>query len=305
MIAAMDLGAIAAFVAAADGRSFTAAGKGLGITASGISKAISRLEDELHVRLFNRSTRSISLTADGESLYARCKQILSDLDDAKVAMLQAQSTPSGKLRVSMPAIFGRIRVIPAITAFMQRYPLVSIEADVSDRMVDVVEEGYDVVIRIGDLPDNRMVARPLTSTRFVVCGTPGYLSKYPVPNHPEDLKSHSCVQFISPQTHRIMDWMFLEEGRTFAHVPTGALSLDSGDAIVDAALCDAGLVYVQDYMAEAGFDAGTLVRVLASYACPPLPVVAMYPQNRHLSPKVRAFVDFMVEHFKALPAVRA
>jgi LysR family transcriptional regulator, regulator for bpeEF and oprC len=292
----MDMAAIEAFVAAADGLSFTAAAEVLGITPSGVSKAVSRLEDELKVRLFNRSTRSISLTVDGVVLYERCRQVLNDLNDAKLAMLQAQTAPTGKLRVSMPAVFGRLRVIPGISAFMQRYPLMEVEASVTDRFVDVVEEGFDVVIRIGEVPDTRMVARRLSSTRFIVCGSPGYLDAHPAPERPQDLRDHACVAFVSPQTRRLMDWIFVEGGQQYAHTPTGRFAVDSGEAVVDAAVCGAGLVYCQDYMVEREVAAGKLRLVLGQFAAPPQPVVVMYPQNRHLSPRVRVFVDFMVEH---------
>lgn len=175
----MDLSTIGAFVSVAQERSFTAAAANLGITASGVSKAVARLEGELNVRLLNRSTRSVSLTADGTALYLRCKQILNDLEAAKLAMSQAQSAPSGTLRVSMPAAFGRSRVMPAIAAFLNRYPLVTVDASVTDRNVDIVEEGFDVVVRVGAVPDSRMVARVLTATHFVVAASPRYLISLP------------------------------------------------------------------------------------------------------------------------------
>jgi LysR family transcriptional regulator for bpeEF and oprC len=293
----MDIGSIAAFVAAAEQRSFTAAATGLGITSSGVSKAVSRLEDELKVRLFNRSTRSISLTADGAALYERCKQILSDLNEAKLAMLQAQAAPSGRLRVSMPVVFGRLLVIPAIAAFMQRYPQVTVEASVTDRMVDVVEEGFDVVVRIGELQDSRMVARTLTATSFVVCGSPRYLAAHATPQTPQDLRDHQCVAFISPQTRRMMDWVFDDNGRPYWHTPVGSLAVDNGEAVVDAGVYHAGLIYCQDYMVEREIAEGKLAFLLSDFKAAPEPVMVMYPQNRHLSPKVRVFVDFMVEHF--------
>jgi LysR family transcriptional regulator for bpeEF and oprC len=293
----MDIGSLAAFVAAAEQLSFTSAATGLGITSSGVSKAVSRLEDELKVRLFNRSTRSISLTADGAALFERCRQILNDLDDAKLAMLQAQSAPSGRLRVSMPVVFGRLRVIPAIAAFMQRYPQVAVEASVTDRVVDVVEEGFDVVVRIGELQDSRMVARPLTSTGFVVCGSPDYLAQNARPKTPQDLRAHRCVSFISPQTRRLMDWVFADGSQPYVHTPAGMLAIDNGEAVVDAGVHHAGLIYCQDYMVEREVAEGKLELLLGDFRAPPEKVVAMYPQNRHLSPKVRVFVDFMVETF--------
>ncbi|CAN5681740.1 LysR family transcriptional regulator [soil metagenome] len=301
----MDLAAIEAFVAAADERSFTSAASSLGITASGVSKAVSRLEDELKVRLFNRTTRSISLTADGAALHERCKQILGELKDAKLATMQAQSEPSGLLRVSVPTAFGRLRVVPVIACFMQRYPLVTVEVSVTDRFVDVIEESFDVVVRIGEVPDTRMVARPLTTTQFIVCGSPGYFRKHPRPSHPRDLRDHACVSFVSPQTRRSMEWIFSVDGRPYLHAPSGSLSIDSGQAIVDAAVHDAGLIYCQDYMIERELAAGQLEVVLHDFVATPRPIVAMYPQNRHLSPKVRVFVDFMFEQLAKHPTPSA
>lgn len=293
----MDLAAIAAFVSVAEGGNFTVAATELGISASGVSKAVSRLENELHVRLFNRSTRSLSLTADGVTLYQRCKQVLIDLDDAKLAMSQAQSVPNGRLHVSMPAAFGRSRVIPAVSEFMLQYPKVNIDASVTDRLVDVVEEGFDVIVRIGVLPDSRMIARSLGVTRFVVAASPHYLKQQSRPEKPEDLRDHNCVSFISPQTRKIAEWIFLHNGKKIVHIPTGTLLLDDGNAMVDAAISHSGVIYCQDYLVEGAIKDGKLERVLGDIITPEKPVVVMYPQNRHLSPKVRVFVDFMVAHF--------
>ena len=291
----MDTGAIAAFVAAAEERSFTAAARKLGITASGVSKAVQRLENELRVRLFNRTTRSISLTENGTVLYERCKQILNDLHDAKDEILQAQAVPSGRLRISVPSIFGRMQLIPAISAFLKRYPLVSVEASFTDRIVDLIDEAFDVVIRIGEPPDTRVVARPLTSTRFIVAGSDVYLAERQRPKRPEDLTDHTCVGFISPYTHKLMDWTFVDDGRSYVHPPNGNMALDSGEALVDAATNHVGLIYVQDYTVEREIRAGALRLLLSEFTPAPIPIVAMYPENRYLSPKVRAFIDFMVE----------
>jgi DNA-binding transcriptional LysR family regulator len=291
----MDIGAIAAFVATAEGRSFTVAGRTLGITPSGVSKAVFRLETELQVRLFNRSTRSISLTAEGTSLFDRCRQILNDLEDAKRVVVNTRAAPSGRLRVSMPAIFGRLMVIPAMATFLKTHPLVSIECSVTDRMVDVVEEGFDVVVRIGSLPDSRLVARTLAHTSFVTCATPEYLGLHGVPSQPEDLRKHDCVQFLSPQTGRLMEWTFVQDGRAVSHSPGGAFSVDNGEALVDAALCDMGIVYVQDYMVAKYIRSRKLISVLDAFTARPTPIVALYPQNRHISPKVRSFVDHLAE----------
>lgn len=296
----MDLSAISAFVSAAEGRSFTVAAAELGLTASGVSKAVSRLEDELNVRLFNRSTRSLSLTADGAVLYQRCRQILSDLNEAKLAMSHAQRSPGGLLRLSMPAAFGRCQIIPALSTFQQRYPKVNVEASVTDRTVDVVEEGFDVVVRIGDLPDSRMVARSLGTTQFVVAASPDYLQQHSRPQTPADLGNHNCIAFISPQTRKLIEWIFYTDGQKYVHIPAGTLSLDDGEAMVAAAVNHSGVIYCQDYLIANKVKEGKLEKLLGDVMTLKKPVVVMYPQNRHLSPKVRVFVDFMIDHFQAI-----
>jgi DNA-binding transcriptional LysR family regulator len=292
----MDLNTIAAFVAVAEKRSFTAAAAAHGLTASGVSKAISRLEQELHVRLFNRTTRSLSLTADGAVLLERCKHILSDIDDTRRLMLQAQSAPSGRLRVSMPAVFGRKHILPAVAAFMRRYPLVSVEASVTDRIVDMIEEGYDVAVRFGQPPDARIIARPLTQARFVVAASPAYLQQHAPPARLGDLGAHNCIAYLSPMTRKVLEWTFVDDGVTVHHSPVGNLLVDNGEAVVDAAVAGAGLIYCHDYMIERELADGRLRQVLPQLLTPPSPIAVVYPHNRQLSPRVRAFADFLTAH---------
>jgi LysR family transcriptional regulator, regulator for bpeEF and oprC len=294
----MDLSALSSFVAVADRRSFTAAAAALGITASGISKAVGRLEDELGVRLFNRSTRSLSLTSDGAAFYDRCRQILNDVEDAKLAMLRAQSDPSGRLRVSMPAMFGKLRVIPAIASFLTRYPMVKVEASLTDRFVDVVEEGFDVVIRMGESPDTSLIARPLGTAQFLAAASPKYLLEFSKPKHPRDLVSHACISYASPMTRKLLDWTFIADDKLYKHIPLGSFSVDNGEAVVDAAVNNMGVIYCHNYMIQRELAAGTLIQVLEEFTPTPDPVSIMYPQSRHLSPRVRAFVDYLAAHFE-------
>jgi LysR family transcriptional regulator, regulator for bpeEF and oprC len=292
----MDLNALAAFAAAADKLSFTDAAAALGLTASGVSKAVSRLEDGLHVRLFNRSTRSLSLTPDGAVFLERCRQILADVEDARRLMQQSQSAPAGRLRVTMPTMYGRMVIVPAIAAFLRRFPQVSVEAGITDRVVDMVEEGYDVAVRFGVPPDARVVARPLAGARFVTAASPAYLAAHPAPLHPGDLAHYNCIAYVSPTTRRVLEWSYVDGGAPFQHAPDGNLVVDNGESVVDAALAHAGLIYCHDYLVARELADGRLVQVLEEFAAPPAPVSLVTPHNRRLSPRVRAFVDFVTDY---------
>lgn len=292
----MDFNALAAFVAAADKLSFTGAAAALGLTASGVSKAVSRLEDDLRVRLFHRTTRSLSLTTDGAAFLERCRQILGDLDEARRLVQQSQDAPSGRLRVTMPAVFGRMHIVPAIADYMRRYPEVTVEASITDRIVDLVEEGFDIAVRFGEPPDARVVARPLTQVRFVTTAAPAYLAAHPAPARPQDLAGHRCVAYVPPMTGKVLEWTYRDGAAVLQHTPSGHLAVDSGEAVVDAALAGAGLAYCHDYLVERAVAEGRLVRVLDAFAGPSSPVSLVYPHSRRLAPRVRAFIDVATAH---------
>ena len=199
-----SLNGIAFFVQAAEARSFSGAGRSLGVSSSAVGKSISRLEERLGVRLFHRSTRSITLTAEGTLFLERCRRILSEVEAAELELSETQQMPSGRLRISLPLV-GPL-VMPALTAFMLRYPAVALDVDFSDRMVDVIEEGFDVVMRTGEPTDSRLMSRPLGSYRLQLVASPDYLKRPGVPELPAELSHHACLHHRFPSTGRLEPW---------------------------------------------------------------------------------------------------
>ncbi|GAB2902364.1 putative multidrug efflux transcriptional regulator CeoR [Paraburkholderia jirisanensis] len=293
----MDLSAVEAFVRAAEAKSFTSAAKQMGLTASGVSKAVTRLETQTGVMLLHRSTRSVGLTAEGATFFDRCREILTGLKDAEAALQQSAQVPSGRLRVAAPIAFGRSVLVPALVEFRRRYPDITVEASFSDAMQDIIEEGYDIAIRIGDLPSSRLVAREVGAAYWIACASPAYLEEHGRPRTPEDLAAHECVAYMSAQTRRCRDWHFMSGSRDWT-VRVGDSAhqvVDQCDALLDAALAGSGIVYVHHYAAAEHLRNGALERVLGEYSTPRRSIHIIYPTLRQLSPKVRSFVDFVIE----------
>jgi DNA-binding transcriptional LysR family regulator len=288
---------IAAFVHAAEQHSYVAAARIVGVSPSAIGKAIARLEERLGIRLLNRTTRSISLTEEGAVFYERCKRIIDDLVDAEATVLQSLERPKGRLRISVPHIVGHHLLMPILPAFNERFPEIELDIDFEDRVVDIVMEGLDVVIRSGELADRGLIARFLGQQHFVVCGSPAYLDRRGVPDTPKDLAAHACIHFKYPTSGRIAPWAF---GAPFdALVLQKGLVLNNTDAELRAVLDGMGLAHLPVYVARPYLQAGTLVPVLASFMVPFGSLSLVWPSNRQLSPKVRAFVDFIVENLVA------
>jgi DNA-binding transcriptional LysR family regulator len=290
-----DLAGILAFVRAAEARSFTKAARQLGISPSGVSKAISRIENAFKVRLLQRSSRSVTLTAEGTVFYERCRRILLDLEEAEQALSQARDVPRGLLRVSLPLALGRRPLARLLPEFARRHPEVAIEARISDRMVDLIEEGFDVAVRLGQPQDSRLVARRLATGELVTCAAPAYLRRHGTPKAPEDLHAHNCARFIVPSTGVARDWMFQRDGESVAMPVSGNLALDHAEALVEAAIAGTAIIQISSYVTGQALQQGLLKPILAHFVAPTAPVWALYPQNRHLTPRVRTFVDFLAE----------
>jgi LysR family transcriptional regulator for bpeEF and oprC len=289
------LSGILAFVHAAEAQSFTRAAHRLGISPSGISKAISRLESRHGVRLLQRTARSITLTSEGSAYYERCKKILTDLEEAEHVLTNAHKSPRGLLRITLPLSIGRLHLARILPEFARQYPEVQLEVHVSDRMTDLVEERFDVAIRIGKLSDSRLVARRLTSGTLVTCATPAYLKRYGVPKRPEDLLQHNCILFEVPNTGRTRSWQFQRDGRRISVPVRGNLRLDHAEAIVEAALAGTALIQISSYVTAPALARRQLQSVLTAYQLESPSVWAMYPQNSSPTPRLRAFVDFLVK----------
>ena len=294
----LDLRALSIFARVAERKSFVRAARDLGITQSGVSNAIGRLEEQLGVRLLARTTRSVGLTDDGAALFERSRQILADLDEAEQVLTRARLTPSGRLRVDMPVCFGRLRVVPLLGAFRARYPQIELVASSTDRYVDLVEEGVDVAFRLGALADSSLIARRLTASRFRLVAAPAYFAKHGPPRSLDDIARHDCLVFVPRETRRPRDWRFLRNGAPVSITPSGAMSFSDAGALAAAAIAGYGLAQMRDYYTDTAIAAGELVPVLEKLKPEPDPISLVYPQARHLSPKVRVFIDFMLASFR-------
>lgn len=285
---------IVPFVRAAEARSFTGAAKRLGLTPSAISKAIAKLEAEVGVALLHRTSRSVTLTPEGAAFYERCRQIVSDMEEARQAVSSAQAEPRGHLRVSLPLAYGRLEVMPLLAGFLERNPELTVDANLTDRAVDLAEEGYDVAVRIGRRSEARLVAERICRTRMITAASPAYLRAREVPRTPEALDAHNCIGFMLPSTGALLDWAFERDGRSVTLAVRGNLTVNTVEAQIEAAVAGAGVIQTLDFMARRAIDDGRLVPLLQDYVSMGPSVFALYPENRRLSARIRVFVDFLI-----------
>jgi LysR family transcriptional regulator for bpeEF and oprC len=288
-----DLNSLRVFVQVAQLKSFKAAAASLGLTSSAVSKAITRLEAEVGVGLLQRTTRSVGLTEDGAVFFDNCRQILGEIERAESLLSRATAGPYGRLRVHATEGFGRRVVMPLLNRFLDEYPNLSVSAELSDRVVDIANEGFDVDIQIGEVADSRVVARKLGHVRFVTCASPAYLAARGVPRKPEDLARHNCLVYARMHTGRLREWWFQEDGRSYGKSVSGTLHANNSEALLVAAISGLGIVNVSHFIAREAIAAGKVKPILTRYAAPGPPVHAVYLKSQNLAPKVRAFVDFL------------
>lgn len=290
----MDLAAISAFVTVGDSGGFRSAASILGMTSSGISKAISRLEKRLGVQLLARTTRSVRLTPAGLAFHARCKTILAELSAAEHQAAGGSLIPQGKLTISISSTgICRNRVLPIIIEYAKLHPQVEVETRLSDRFVDLVEEGVDLAVRVGHLPNSGLIATRIAQTGFVLCGSPEYLAAAGIPSHPEDLVKHRFVGFVVPRTATRFEYRFMINGQPRAFNFGSQLTVDGGDALVEAAIRSVGLIMILDYLVEDLIRQGRLIRVLSEFEMPPVPVSIVYVPSRHPSLAGRALIEML------------
>jgi len=294
-----DLRTLAIFVKVAEKRSFVRAATDLGITQSGVSNAIKRLEVQVGTPLLVRTTRRVSLTEDGAAFFERCRQALAAIDEAELVLKRAQIKPSGTLRIDVPVAFGRLKLVPLLRPFQDEYPDVRLRITFTDRYIDLIEEGVDVCIRFGAMQDSSLIARRLTTTQFNVAGAPSYFAKYGRPKTPDDLSKHNCLAFAARDTRQIRDWRFTVDGDEVTVTPNGSMSFSDGAALCEAAVDGCGIAQLHTYYLDTAFAHGRLVPILEKFYPKIDPISLVYPQTRHLTPNVRAFVDFMVARFKS------
>jgi LysR family transcriptional regulator for bpeEF and oprC len=298
------LQAMEIFVQVVDAGGFTRAADLMQLPKATVSTLIQQLETSLSVKLLHRTTRQVSVTADGAAYYERCLRILSDVKDAEESLSRTRLSPSGRLRVETPTGLSSEILVPALPAFFDRYPDIQLELGSSDRPVDLIEEGVDCAVRGGALGDSTLIARRIGVINFVTCAAPAYLAKYGMPQHPRDLERHRCVNYFSAKTGKIMEWDFTRDGERIQVPMPGVIALNDSNAYVQAGLAGLGVIQMTDYLLLQHVREGRMVQVLPDWVTDALPVHIVYPQNRHLSAKVRVFVEWVAELFANHPGMR-
>jgi len=283
------------FVTAAEAQSFRVAARKLGLTPSAVSKAITRLEARLGLRLLNRTSRSVSLTDEGEAFLRGCQEAVTSVRAAEERVLQAHRAPRGRLTVSLPLLLGQLVVLPVLKQFCDRYPGLSVHAKLTDRAVSLTDENVDAVVRIGKIPNSRLAAKKLRDVRWVTVAAPSYLAQRGIPRTPEELASHNCLKFVLPNG-TVQEWQFGTRGNELRATPTpGSLLCDHGGGLIEAACAGLGLFQAHDYSIAQPVTAGRLVEVLSDFSVTGPPIWLLMAPGRRRAPKVRAFVEFVVE----------
>jgi DNA-binding transcriptional LysR family regulator len=291
---------MAAFVRVVDAQGFSAAAPALGLTPSAVSKLITRLESRLGVRLLQRTTRALSLTADGEAFYAAARRIVGEIAALEAEISDQRGTPHGLLRVTTSLAFSTHQLAPMIGEFLARYPAIHLELMPTDRVVDMVEESVDVAIRIGRLPDSSFMARKIGDDVRLVCAAPEYLASYPALQRPDDLGRHNCI--VSRDRAYLNRWQFRIDGQVREIEVNGRVAVSEGEAQMRLALQGLGIVRLTRLTVAAAIKRGDLVPLLQDYSAEePVPIHAVYPHRKHLASKVTAFVEFILEKFTPPP----
>jgi DNA-binding transcriptional LysR family regulator len=287
------LSEIDAFVRVAERLNFAKAGQSLGLSPSAVGKSVARLEASLGVRLFNRTTRQVSLTNEGAMLFERYRSILTDLRDAHEAVTDNLALPRGSLRVTLPTIGYRF-LLPIVPEFRRRYPDIDLELDFNDRRVDLIEGGFDAAIRSGELDDSSLIARRLGPFRFILCASPDYFQRMGTPLHPSQLPEHDALRFRFPTSGRFQEWL-LENGDNPLSSMRIALTCGNMEAIRAAAIDGMGLAYMPEFLATDAIRDGLLETVLNEHLAAPGLFSIVWPSARFMAPRLRAFIDFAIE----------
>jgi DNA-binding transcriptional LysR family regulator len=291
---------MSAFVHAVEQGGFSAAARELGLTPSALSKLVTRLEDRLGARLLQRTTRRLQLTPEGEAFFFRAQRILAAIDEAEAEVTESNASPRGTLRLHCGTAFGMHQLAPAIPRFLARHPDVRLDITISDQPLSTMEEGIDLAIRIGPLDESSMVARRICNLQRVICASPGYLQRCGTPQTPDDLQKHNCLWITSlPALRR---WPFdTEEGIRVVNVG-GNVAANTAETVLQLAIAGVGITRLTDVIVGEAIARGELIPILADWHhAEPAPLFATYPSGRHLSPKVKVMVDFLVEEFGSAP----
>jgi len=288
------MSAMIAFVRVVEAGSFSEAARRLGSSKSSVSKHVTQLEDRLGAQLLHRTTRRLALTEAGRVFHERCARLVREIEEAELAVSQTHAEPRGRLRVNAPMSFGQLRLAPALAVFLARHPELQVELVLDDRCVDAIEGGFDVTIRIADaMQDSVLIAKRIAPVRIAVCGAPEYLARRGAPVAPADLAVHDCLVYAQRDA-----WRFSGPDGVSWITVAGRLCANNGDALREAALAGLGLAQLPSFIVERELASGALEPVLVPYEDPGAAVWALYSPTRHLSAKVRAFVDFLAERFR-------
>lgn len=291
------LASMAAFVKAAEAGSFAAAADALGMSPQMVAKHVASLETRLGTRLLNRTTRRQGLTEIGSAYYERCRVVLAEAEAADLLAHDARTMPRGRLRVSAPVSFGTNSLVPLVAGYLRQHPAVEIDLVLSDRYVDLVEEGYEAVFRIGQLSDSGLMARALRPFHLVACASPAYLRERGTPMAPADLGNHECVGYADWSRPEAREWHFVRDGRAHDVRPRSRLRVNDAKALLSAALAGYGIAVIDENLAHDALGAGQLVRLLHGFEAPSRPMHLLYLADRQQTPKLRSFIDAVVQAF--------
>ena len=299
-----QLTTIALFCKSAELGSFTAAANAMGLTPAAVSRGVGRLEDRLGIKLFRRTTRSMSLTDDGRLYFEQCRAAIAQIDDAEKTITGEQTEPRGLLRISAPSTYAHYRLLPRWADFKSRYPLIELDINIANRNIDFVEDGYDVAIRLGTPPDSRLIARKLEDAPVGVYATPAYVKRHGTPTGLPDLKdkkAHTLLPFVLPSTGKALPWIFMQAGQQIELLPNSTVRV-SEDPLGCVVLARASMGFVQTFGWIASSYGKEFVEILKPLSGCSRPFYLLYPQNRHQSAKVRALVDFLTPIKSAKPS---
>jgi LysR family transcriptional regulator for bpeEF and oprC len=292
------LDALKVFCTVVESGGFSKAADRLGMSTSSVTNQVAALEQHFRAKLLNRTTRSMSVTDEGRQCYDSARLLLADMGELESNLQSASQAPRGSLRVDMPGIISRQLVAPALPGFLAAYPDITLRMSAGDRMIDMVEEGVDVLVRIGELPSSNLVARTLSMTRFVCCASPAFIERHGTPRTPAELDAYPCLNFVLPKSRQTRAWLFRQAGEGMTHTPQGVLASDHVESLVAAAVAGAGIIQVLSISVHTELASGALVPLLAEWEAPGPAVSALFQQKHHRAAKVKVFVDFLASLFE-------
>ncbi|MBA5637464.1 LysR family transcriptional regulator [Duganella sp. LX20W] len=291
------LEALKVFCAVVETGAFARAAQRLGVSTSSVTNQVAALEAHFQVRLLNRTTRSMSLTDEGRRCYEQALRLVGDMGELESSLRESAQTPSGTLRVDLPGILARLYLAPALPRFLAAYPDLTLKVTASDRMIDMTEEGVDVLVRIGTPQDTGLVAKTVGRTAYVTCASSDFLQRHGTPSAPDALADYACLNFLSPKSRQVRPWLFQRDGAVFPATPAGRVAMDHVDTLVEAAMAGAGIVQHLSVSLREPLRSGALVPVLQAWQAPGPDIVVIFPPRHLRAAKVNAFVAFAAQLF--------